>query len=284
MRTVMFADADGFLARARPWLLADEVVNGLMLGIAASLQRGPTRRRKRPFLATVENDAEEIVAAAVMTPPRKLVVTGSAETAVPAMSALVETLTAASRQVPAVLGPAPLADAFVQQWTAVSGETAVDGPRQRVFALHRVHPYTPPPGTLRPAGADDLDLIAEWIFGFQSETNTNDTDTVAQQIAGQLIQNGDIFVWDHDGPVSMAARSRPSENGIAVNLVYTPPAQRGKGYATACVGALSRRLLDEGWRFCTLFTDLANPTSNHIYEKLGYRPVADFHEYRFRSP
>lgn len=277
MQVTVFSDADGFLAQTRPFLLQDEVVNGLMLGIAASLQRGPARRRKRPFLASVANDAGKIVAAAVMTPPRKLVVTGAAE----AMVTLAERLNAAGRSVPAVLGPAAAADAFMAAWTAITGETAVDGPRQRVFELRRVEPYNPVPGMLRTAVADDLPLITAWVFGFQSEINTDDGEDVAQQVAGQLIQNGDIFVWDHDGPVSMAARSRPSENGIAVNLVYTPPALRGKGYATACVGALSQRLLDEGSQFCTLFTDLANPTSNHIYEKLGYGRVADFHEYRF---
>jgi uncharacterized protein len=69
--------------------------------------------------------------------------------------------------------------------------------------------------------------------------------------------------------------------GVSVSAVYTPPEQRRKGYATACVAALSRRLLASGYDYCALFTDLANPTSNDIYYQIGYRPVADFDEYRF---
>jgi predicted GNAT family acetyltransferase len=68
---------------------------------------------------------------------------------------------------------------------------------------------------------------------------------------------------------------------MAISLVYTPPDLRQRGYATACVASLSQMLLDEGWQFCTLFTDLANPTSNSIYRKIGYKPVGDFHDYLF---
>ena len=88
-------------------------------------------------------------------------------------------------------------------------------------------------------------------------------------------------VWDNGQPVAMAAKVRPTRNGMTISLVYTPPEQRRHGYATACVAALSQQLLDEGWQFCTLFTDLANPTSNSIYQKIGYQPVADFNDYLF---
>ena len=79
----------------------------------------------------------------------------------------------------------------------------------------------------------------------------------------------------------MTARSRPTHHGIAVNAVYTPPEQRGRGYATAAVATLSQQLLYEGYDFCCLFTDLSNPTSNRIYQRIGYRPVCDFNEYIF---
>jgi predicted GNAT family acetyltransferase len=79
----------------------------------------------------------------------------------------------------------------------------------------------------------------------------------------------------------MAAVSRPTPNGISVSLVYTPPEKRGNGYASACVAALSQRQLDAGKRFCTLFTDLSNSTSNALYQRVGYRPLAEFVEIRF---
>jgi predicted GNAT family acetyltransferase len=79
----------------------------------------------------------------------------------------------------------------------------------------------------------------------------------------------------------MASRTRRTRHGSTVSLVYTPPDQRRKGYATACVAALSQIILDSGKDFCTLFTDLANPTSNDIYIKIGYVPLGDFTLYRF---
>ena len=79
----------------------------------------------------------------------------------------------------------------------------------------------------------------------------------------------------------MASSNRPTPNGIAVNLVYTPPEKRGRGYATACVAGVSQRQLDGGKTFCTLFTDLANPTSNAVYQRVGYQPLADFAEITF---
>ena len=81
--------------------------------------------------------------------------------------------------------------------------------------------------------------------------------------------------------MSMAARARPMTHGVVVNAVYTPPEMRGRGYASACVGHLSQHLLDSGYQFCCLFTDLSNPTSNNIYQRLGYHPVCDYDEYVF---
>lgn len=88
-------------------------------------------------------------------------------------------------------------------------------------------------------------------------------------------------MWDDGQPVSLAGYSGPTPHGIRVGPVYTPPAQRGKGYASACVAALSRLLLDGGRAYCFLFTDMGNPTSNPIYQAIGYRPVCDVDEYRF---
>ena len=100
---------------------------------------------------------------------------------------------------------------------------------------------------------------------------------MATKIADRL-----LYLWDVGGvPVSLAGGTRPGVHCISVGPVYTPPEHRCRGYASACVAALSQHLLDAGWEFCTLFTDLANPTSNSIYQKIGYRPVCDFNEYLF---
>ena len=79
----------------------------------------------------------------------------------------------------------------------------------------------------------------------------------------------------------MAACIGATPKGIRIGGVYTPPDERRRGYATALVAEVSRIKLAEGKALCFLFTDLANPTSNSIYQKIGYRPVCDFAEYRF---
>jgi hypothetical protein len=122
------------------------------------------------------------------------------------------------------------------------------------------------------------------MYGFHCEVwaDTVPQDLVLQRgVVEKLIGQKALYIWQDEQPVSMAAQTRASTNGIAINAVFTPLEQRGKGYATACVAALSQRLLTGGRHFCTLFTDLANPTSNRIYQRIGFEALGDFEEWVF---
>lgn len=102
----------------------------------------------------------------------------------------------------------------------------------------------------------------------------------AELAAERFVQNRRTFIWEHNGDsVTMVCKTRPTKRGIVLNGVYTPPLHRRRGYATSCVAAVSRHLLSEGYAFCSLFTDLTNPTSNSIYMKVGYQPIQDYYEY-----
>jgi predicted GNAT family acetyltransferase len=156
--------------------------------------------------------------------------------------------------------------------------------RQRVFELRQVNHPKYPAGQLRLATAVATDLVAHWIQAFHAESLEPIDTTTAQEMAKGHIREGNIYIWDEGGTLlSMAAKLRPTVHGMTISLVYTPPELRQRGYASACVAALSQQLLDEGWQFCTLFTDLANPTSNSIYQKIGYQPVGDFNDYILRQ-
>ena len=137
---------------------------------------------------------------------------------------------------------------------------------------------------MRLATLDDVNLVTHWIKAFQEEAlGESISDEDAREWAQNRIGDEGVFLWElPDGErVSLACKTRPISHVISVGPVYTPPEQRGYGYASRCVAALSQYLLDSGWERCSLFTDLANPTSNSIYQKIGYRPVCDFNQYVF---
>jgi predicted GNAT family acetyltransferase len=144
---------------------------------------------------------------------------------------------------------------------------------QMIYRLDRVEDVPMSPGELIQAREEHLDMLVEWMLGFSEATPQTWDREAAYQRARDRIADRSLYLW-HDGqPVSMAWRSRPAGRGITVTGVYTPPEFRRRGYATSCVASLSRTLLAEGYQFCTLYTDLANPTSNSVYQKIGYRPV-----------
>ncbi|HET8631377.1 MAG TPA: GNAT family N-acetyltransferase, partial [Thermomicrobiales bacterium] len=138
------------------------------------------------------------------------------------------------------------------------------------------------PGDLRPATAADRGVVGAWLAALNRELGDDETRLAARRAeAEHPTPASGLYLW-HDGqPVSMAGYSGPTPNGIRVGSVYTPPEQRGKGYARACVATLSRLLLEGGRRYCFLSTDQRNPITNHLYQAVGYRPVYDVEEYWF---
>ncbi len=138
------------------------------------------------------------------------------------------------------------------------------------------------PGRLRPATDGDAPLLRVWAEQFFAEAGA--TPSGRDEI-GPRIEAGRLAVWEMDGaPVSMASVT-PAQGGVSrVALVYTPPQQRKRGFASACVASLTARELAVPGRTCMLFTDLANPTSNRIYRAVGYRSVGDAVDLRFATP
>ena len=276
MNIKLFDDLTEFAEKTRPFLEKDEARHNLIMGVVTSLQRQPRRRRHRPILGVIESK-NEIKLIGVMTPPRKMILTGY-EADIAAVKPFVDCLKAKNKKVPAVFGPATLATAFADLWLVEAERPYRQAAHQAIYQITAVNNLSLPKGALRNPYPEELDLITDWIFGFHRDAHTDQSPSLATQVAGQLMQNRDLFVWadDDDQPKSMAAKSRPTKNGVAVNMVYTPPEERGKGYATACVAQLSQRLLDDGYQFCTLFTDLNNLVSNHTYQKIGYTLLLEF--------
>lgn len=274
---------DGFLAVAGETLAEDEVTNGLILGVALRLKRDPSRFEHQPYLATVTED-ELLRAAAVMTPPYGVVVyADDAKDAAPALRLIAASLIAGAWPVPTVNGVVRFSRTFAEEWCVLTGGNFRPRVEMRVYELRTV---TPPPsvsGRMRQATAEDIELVHAWYQAFRNEAVPADAPPKREHVA-RTIDEGSIYLWEDGGrPVSLAGKGRRTSRGVSVGPVYTPPELRGRGYASACVAAISQDILAEGKEFCTLFTDLANPTSNSIYQKVGYRPICDFTQYELTA-
>ncbi len=270
-----------FLAAAGDWLYEREAVNGLMLGLANRLANAEKPAEIPPVMMTVSN-GRELEAAAIMTPPRGVVLYAPADDPTEALQALAEELITGDYPVPECIGPKKASDLFVKIWSDRTGCAAVLNMAQRIYELRQVNFPHGVAGSARPAEMKELDLLARWTHEFSVAVGEN-SDAEANRIAAErVISEGKLLLWVHQGrPVSMSAGHRPTRNGIGIGWVYTPAKFRGNGFASACVAELSQRQLDAGRQFCCLYTDLANPTSNSIYQKIGYKPVADSSQYRF---
>ena len=279
MNVRSYPDAAAFLAVAEGPLLREEARNNLILGIADRVRNGRSYGEEPPVYATV--DAErELVAAAIRTPPFPLIVYCD-DARLDALDPLVDHLLIADPQLPGVNGEASIAAAFAERWAEQSDGRAELDMQMRVYALHQVERPVGVPGRMRPARDEDVDLIAKWMLAFHEEAVPGDPPTDPSGTVRRFMESGTMAVWDHDGPVSMAGSSRGSVNGATVSAVYTPPEQRGNGYASACVAALCELLLASGKKLCTLYADLSNPTSNKIYQRIGFQLVSEAAVYRF---
>jgi predicted GNAT family acetyltransferase len=279
MHITVYPTAPEFLRDVRPSLEAHEAADGLMLGLAIRLVDEPLAYGDPPYLAAVIN-GRRLILAALMTPPHNLILSSELEDAAEALDLLASDLEERSWAVPGTLGPERLVEAFADRWTHRTGLVARPGMRQRIYELRRVSHPRYSPGRLRPATAEEAGLIAAWMEAFQDEAVPGSARTTPETFIRRVAE-GSVFVWDDGGPVCVAMKTRPTQHGVSVGGVYTPPELRRRGYATSCVAALSQRLLDAGFEYCTLFTDLSNPTSNDIYQQIGYRPVCDVRQIGF---
>jgi hypothetical protein len=282
MRLRTFTAAAVFLDVVGPTLLAREAENSLLLGIALRLADGHSYGAEAPFLACVEDDGRFPVIA-LRTPPHNLALCADAGR-VGALALVADHLADGGASLPGVHGRVDVADAFAALWQREMGAIPSTGMEQRLYRLTEVVRPKDVCACARWGTREEASLLTAWADAFIDEAVPNDPKPDVRAMIERAIEGQALLVWDDGGAVSMCARSRPTPHGASINLVYTPPTLRGRGYASACVADLSQRILDSGKTFCALFTDLANPTSNAIYQRLGYRPLVDFREIRFSPP
>ncbi|MCL4544335.1 MAG: GNAT family N-acetyltransferase [Chloroflexi bacterium] len=285
-----YPNVQSFHQAATSFLERWEAEHVLLLGLCSSLAEAPLNGdQPTPYYFATVSGPSDVQLAALMTPPQRLVLSRVLDP--DALPLLAEDLLSTQWPVPGVLGPKAHAQGFAALWKRLTGEPFHLHMAERIYQLEQVVPVTTVPGFSRRAAVGDRPLLIDWFIQLQLQREAEGASgEAAQQEAGAAVDRrlmsraGGLYLWIDERPVSLAGYAGPTPNGIRIGPVFTPPQFRRRGYASAVTAALSQILLDAGYRFCSLFTDLANPTSNKIYQQIGYRPVCDVDVYRFSAP
>lgn len=277
MKVNRFEDASQFYERVKDYLLKNEALHNVQLALCNNLIHNPQRFDEKPYLATVEVDGD-IIAVAMRIRGRNLLLSKIKDFV--AIEAIAQDLHLTQEPLPGINAPTLEAKAFAEAWHSLTGQSYQLKMSLRAFQLEQVQAIPQATGHLRIATENERKLLIPWYAALALEA-LGTVESEAERKVERLLQRGIAYIWEDETPVSMACHIRVTPNGAGVSLVYTPPEHRRKGYASACVAALSQTLLKAGHRYCFLFTDLANPTSNHIYQAIGYQPVGDLSEYCF---
>ncbi|MEH1168416.1 GNAT family N-acetyltransferase [Micromonospora sp. CPCC 205539] len=271
-------DLATFAATTGTWLRREPVLHNVLLTLVADRLSGdvPLSGAER-FVRVVDGGAT--VGAVVHTPPHGPLL-GAVSTTV--AQALADHFVRATPPLVEVNGPVPAVAEFAQRYADRVAGSAVPGTAQRILSLDAVRPPVVVAGRARPATPADRDLLIDWAAAYARETVPGGPPVDPRgQIDARLWHGDLLWLWvEAGGPVAMAWLSRPVAGVVRVSGVYTPPRWRGRGFASGCVAHVSRHALEAGATRCTLYTDLANPTSNKIYQALGYRPVSDAAQWR----
>ncbi len=277
-----FSDAYPFLDRTLPKLAEHETRNNLILGLALRLKADPHAYGEQdPLLVMVSDQNQQLNAAAIMTPPFPMIV-HSDPLCVSGLRSLVNALLEKGWKLPGVNGVAETSDALAGIWQTKTGQEVSLSMRQRAYELRRVNNIEYPAGRMRIAQEEDADRAADLLNAMMSEIGSLAARKWTVKTALINIRLKQTFFWEDDGEVvSITMANRPQIGGICISGVYTLPFFRGRGYARALVAEVSKEMFSRGFKLTNLFTDLSNPTSNKIYQEVGYKPVCDYHQYTF---
>lgn len=261
-------DPAALYARVESALLNYEAENCFFLGYLPTLPS-----HSETVLLEFIDSAGRSVGVSLMAPGRHMVASRLPPVA---GAALADFCDRQCVKMPGLQGPPAFVEAFASDWTSRRRCVTRVGVRMAIHQLHAVRrPDALAEGIMRNATPDDLDLLTGWICDFGKEIGEAHFDN-ARPIAERRVSEGSMRIWEINGlPVGMAGAAGATRHGIRINLVFTPPRHRRRGYATALVTALSQEQLNSGRRFCFLYTDLANPTSNKIYKSIGFERIAD---------
>ena len=260
------------LEEAGPFLQSDPVRHNVILSLLDARVASPVRGNY--WIVRLDGDVCGVALQsptdffATVTPMARSVVT-----------ALVDAIVEQGTHIPGISAEAATAARFAGHWTERTRSSAQPVEGQRIYEVEDVVPPEGVPGCARPAERDDRDFVVMAFEGFTAETGDSGGFAPAV-VADHRLRLGQLWVWEHSTPTSVAGLSEPMAGVVRVGPVYTPPERRGRGYAAALVAAISEGVFERGYR-CILYTDLGNATSNAIYRAIGYHAVEEVIRYDF---
>jgi ribosomal protein S18 acetylase RimI-like enzyme len=273
-----YTNPSAFYSTTGAFLMEREIENNVSIGLVLNAIRGdiPTIHMWRV------HDGERVLGAAVLTPGRKVnLVTPATEIA----SALAERLYRDGIDAPGIRGEPAACTRFCETWTRLSNQGAKIEMPQLLYQLDRVIPVSGVRGEMRRGTVRERALLIDWMDAFSVETFGPQRAAMSEEYVDRALRAEDgrgIWVWEVDNhPVSTVSVNRLTPHGAVVSGVYTPPEHRRNGYAGALTAEVSAHMLASGRKWCTLYTDRSNPTSNKIYQQIGYYVVAEQEDWGF---
>lgn len=275
MHCELTPDPARFLALAGPFLASRPVEHNVLLTAAARARTGG-----EPCRSGWVRDGDRVVGAVVQSPDtHRAALSPMPAEAVPVV---VERLAEDGPDLAGIEGEAATAARFAGTWASARRVAVHPVEARRLYRLGDLLIPEGVPGRLRPAGQDDVGLLLDWRAASDWEQGVDPASATAPERTRRRIDDGEGWLWEVDGePVATTFATPPVAGASRLRFVYTPPGHRRRGYAGACVAALSARLRATGTPHCLLYTRLANPTSNAVYQRLGYEPVGEVLVFRF---
>jgi predicted GNAT family acetyltransferase len=279
MTVFRHADPAAFLAAAAPVTARNPAIAAFAGAWALGLQRDPPPPPERSYLATFGAVATGI---AMQRGGGAVVIDGSD---LPAAAAFAADLAAEHVGLQGVAGGLGACTTFAGTWRERTGHTHVVRARLRHHVLTTVADLPAPAGRCRVGRGEDTDWLVVQLLAFVAEAGVPDTKERVRTVVPRRVADGRYRIWEVDGErVALAGYTVAGAHGARVGPVWTPVAQRGRGYGTALVAALSHELLAAGAPRLFLMTDVGNPTSNAIYARIGYRPLHEIYHFDFVAP
>ncbi|WP_157128780.1 GNAT family N-acetyltransferase [Nocardia amamiensis] len=275
MRIEITTDATEFRSRAEPFLLRDPLRHTVITTSVANHVTGIDASDELSRFLSVHDEDASAIGVAMRVPGHDVYLGELPPGSIAAVARALADVVPDSAGVEGIIGDAA---AFAQHWCALFG---TGFHQSYVTRLHRLGALRVPgvAGTPRQAVESDVALCADWAAAMRVESGL--LHGLDEASVRRRVLAGRWWLWERDGePVSLAAHQTPIQGWSRIGPVYTPPAARGHGYATAVTAHVAKQLRAGGLDVC-LFADTDNATATRIYRTIGFHPTHDFAHYAF---